>query len=87
MFKRSISDFKSVNSADYISALTNDVKLIEDNFCIPLLQGLLGAVELVASAVILIYFSPIIFAALVVMIILITVIPGLFNKILCPVLK
>lgn len=82
VFKRSISDFKSVNSADYISALTNDVKLIEDNFCIPLLQGLLGAVDLVASAVILIYFSPIIFATLVVMINLITVIPRLFNKIL-----
>lgn len=32
ILKRNISDFKSVNSADYISALTNDVKLIEDNY-------------------------------------------------------
>lgn len=82
ILKRNISDFKSVNSADYISALTNDVKLIEDNYCIPLLQGLLGAVELVASAAILIYFSPIIFVTLVLLIVLLTVIPGLFNKVL-----
>lgn len=82
IMKRNIYDFKSVNSADYISALTNDIKLIEDNYCIPLLQGLLGAVELIASAIILIYFSPIIFATLVVLIVLLTVIPGLFNRIL-----
>lgn len=82
ILKRNISDFKSVNSADYISALTNDVKLIEDNYCIPLLQGMLGAVELIASAAILIYFSPIVFVTLVVLLVLLTVIPGLFNKIL-----
>jgi ABC-type multidrug transport system fused ATPase/permease subunit len=82
VFKRNMSDFKSVNSADYISALTNDIKLIEDNYCIPLLQGLSGAVELAASAAILIYFSPIIFITLVMLIILLTVIPGLFNKVL-----
>ena len=80
ILKRNISDFKSVNSADYISALTNDVKLVEDNFCIPLLQGLLGAVELIASAIILIYFSPVLFVTLVILIALLTVIPGLFNK-------
>lgn len=82
ILKRNISDFRSVNSADYISALTNDIKLIEDHYCTPLLQGLLGAVELAASAVILIYFSPIIFATLIALLILLTVIPGLFNKVL-----
>lgn len=82
ILKRNISDFKSVNSADYISALTNDVKLIEDNYCIPLLQGLLGTVELIASAAILIYFSPIIFVTLVVLLVLLAIIPGLFNKVL-----
>lgn len=82
ILKRNISDFRSVNSADYISALTNDIKLIEDHYCTSLLQGLLGAVELAASAVILIYFSPIIFATLIALLILLTVIPGLFNKVL-----
>ncbi len=81
IFKRNISDFKSVNSADYISALTNDIKIIEENYCQPLLLALLSLVELVASVTIMIvYFSPLILIILILLIIMMATIPGVFNK-------
>lgn len=83
VFKRNISDFKSVNSADYISALTNDIKLVEENYCLPLLQALLSSIELIASVTIMIvFFSPIIFIVLVLLIIMMATIPGIFNKLM-----
>ena len=34
----SIEDFNKKNTADYISIITNDVKMIEDNFLLPLFE-------------------------------------------------
>ena len=34
----SIEDFEKKNTADYISVVTNDVKMLEDNFLLPLFE-------------------------------------------------
>ena len=80
IFKRNISDFNSVNSADYISALTNDIKLIEDNFCTPLFLALINFVELIASIAIMIYFSFTVFIFLVDGVIILSIVPNVFKK-------
>jgi hypothetical protein len=32
IFRRNVHDFTGVNTADYISVFTNDIKLIKDNY-------------------------------------------------------
>ena len=48
IMKQDVGQFKTVNSADYISALTNDVDLLEDNY----FSAIAGAVELVMLIII-----------------------------------
>lgn len=81
--KKNISDFRGVNSADYLSALTNDVKNIEDNYLSPLLLCLLQCVAFVTSFIVMIYLSPIVTVCLLVtmfIVIIVIIVPSLFNR-------
>lgn len=46
VFRRNAEEFTSSNTADYLSALTNDIKLLEDNYIQPLLLTLQNVVVL-----------------------------------------
>lgn len=80
IFRRSISDFNKSNTADYISALTNDIKLVEENFMEPILQIMQYGIMVVFSIVLLLWFSPIVTLSLFISMILMFVAPGLFGK-------
>ena len=67
-------DFTNNNTADYISALTNDMKLIEENYIIPLLQILQYTV------IRLIILSPIVTLALFISMLLLFIVPSIFGK-------
>lgn len=79
VFKKNIQDFKSVNSADYISALTNDVKLVEDNYLIPLLLSLNNIVIFITAFLIIIYLNPIIILCIIVAALLLFAVPSIFK--------
>ena len=49
--KHTIEDYSKNNTADYLSAITNDVKMIEDNFLLPLLQVIQYTIIFIASPV------------------------------------
>ena len=53
----SIEDFNKKNTADYISIITNDVKMIEDNFLLPLFEVVQYAVIFTASFLLMISYS------------------------------
>lgn len=80
IFQRNISDFKSVNSADYLSALTNDVKNVEENYFIPLLLCLQNAIIFISSFAVMLYLSPFVLLCLFVAMIFLIAIPSLFQK-------
>lgn len=79
IFKKNISDFKSVNSADYLSALTNDVKNVEESYFLPLLSCLNNIIMFVASFVIMLYLSPLVTLCLFICMFLLIAIPSLFK--------
>lgn len=52
--------YQSVNTAEYISALTNDVKTIEENALIPYLSVIQYAFIFVVTVAVLIHYNPVI---------------------------
>ncbi len=80
ILKRNVHDFTSVNTADYISAFTNDIKLIEENYIIPSLLVLQYAVMFIATLVLLFEISPLIALCLIGCMIVMFILPGLMGK-------
>lgn len=82
IFKKNISDFRAVNSADYLSALTNDVKNVEENYFVPLLLCLQNIIIFITSFVVMLYLSPLVMLCLFVTMLLLIALPSLFQKII-----
>ncbi|WP_042202242.1 ABC transporter ATP-binding protein [Paenibacillus camerounensis] len=76
------ADFKAANTADYLSALTNDIKLIEENALQPLLSTFQNAIIFTASLLVLLSISPLITLVLVIGMVLMFLVPSLFGKLL-----
>lgn len=74
------SSYFSKNTADYLSALVNDVKLVEENFLTPLLLCSQMAVLFLTTLGILFYFSPLVTLILLFSLILMFLIPALLGK-------
>lgn len=80
IFKKNISDFRTVNSADYLSALTNDVKNVEENYFVPLLRCLQNIIVFITSFAVMLYLSPLVLLCLIITMLLLIILPGLFQK-------
>lgn len=80
IFKKNISDFRTVNSADYLSALTNDMKNVEENYFVPLLLCLQNIIVFITSFVVMLYLSPLVMLCLFIAILLLIALPSLFQK-------
>lgn len=82
IFKSNYKDFTSTNTADYISVLTNDIKLVEENYIVPLLLVLQFSVMFIATIVILLWLSPLVTLCLFISMLLMFIVPSIFGKIL-----
>ena len=80
ILRRNVQDFTSVNSADYLSAFTNDIKLVEDNYILSLLMLLQYIVMFVGTVIMLFIISPLIAVCLIGFLILMLVVPSFFGK-------
>ncbi len=80
VLRQTPQDFSSVDTAQYLSALTNDMKLVEDNLIVPLLLSLQQAVLFVAALVVLFSISPVIALCLIGFLVLMLCVPALFGK-------
>ena len=80
VMKRSPSSFGSRNTADYLSALVNDVKLVEENYLVPLLLCFQMVVLFLCTLGILFYLSPVVTGILLVFLVLMFVLPALLGK-------
>ena len=75
----SIEDFEKKNTADYISVVTNDVKMLEDNFLLPLFEVVQYTVIFISSFVLMIYFDIIVTICVIVAIAIMFLIPSLLG--------
>lgn len=80
IIKHNYKDFNSKNTADYISALTNDIKLVEENYITSILLVFQFSVAFLATIGILLYLSPLVTACLFVSMLLIFIVPSIFGK-------
>ena len=80
ILNRNVQDFTKVNSADYISALTNDIKLIEENLIIPALQVVQYGVMFIVTLILLFQISPLITLCLIGSLILMFIIPAFIGS-------
>ncbi len=72
--------YTSRNTADYLSALVNDVKLVEENYLTPLMLCSQMVVLFLTTLGILFYLSPVITGILLVFLVLMFLIPALLGK-------
>lgn len=82
IIKQSIGDFTKQQTADYLSAIQNDVKIIEDNYLIPLFEILQYVVIFLGSLIVMIYFDVIVTICVVIAILCMLIIPSLFGAML-----
>lgn len=76
------AQFAKNNTADYISALTNDIKMIEENYILVFFMTVELVVMFIATLVILLFLSPLITIILFANMLLMFLIPALFGKLL-----
>ncbi len=77
---QSMGDFGKRNTADYLSIITNDVKMIEDNFLLPFFEVAQYTVIFISSFVLMIYFDVIVTIVVFVAITLMFLVPSLLGK-------
>ncbi len=80
ILRRNTQDYSSVNTADYLSAVTNDIKLIEDNGIQPLLVIVQNAVMFLTAVAVLFTINAVIGLCLIGCLVLMFAIPTLFGK-------
>ncbi|WP_343083351.1 ABC transporter ATP-binding protein [Blautia producta] len=80
VMKRKPEKYTSRNTADYLSVLVNDVKLVEDNYLIPLLLCIQMSVLFLATLGILFYLSPMVTVILLGFLVVLFAVPALLGK-------
>ncbi|HDK7155149.1 TPA: ABC transporter ATP-binding protein [Clostridium botulinum] len=80
ILRRNYKDFNSKNTADYISVLTNDMKLIEENYVVPLLLILQYSVMFGVTVILLLYLSPLVTLGIFISMLLIFIVSSIFGK-------
>ncbi|MGF9989484.1 ABC transporter ATP-binding protein [Bacillus mycoides] len=82
IFNKDYLEFKQYDNAEYISMLTNDVKIIEENYIMPLLNIMGNSITFLVSVILLIQISPLVLIALVVCFGIMAIVSSLLGKVL-----
>lgn len=80
--RHTIEEYSKNHTADYLSAITNDVKMIEDNYLLPLLQVIQYTIIFIASLAVMIYFDIIVTICVIISIAIMLIVPSLFGGVL-----
>lgn len=82
IINHNIADFSRANTADYLSALTNDIKIIEDNCLLPLLEIIQNITIFIISLIVMFYFDMIVTISVLAAILIMLIVPGLFGLVM-----
>lgn len=80
IMSHNIDDFNKSHTTDYMSYITNDIKLIEDNFLLPLFEIIQYTVIFVSSLMIMIHFHLIITICVIIAIVIMFIVPSLIGN-------
>lgn len=80
IISRDTEQYRETNSADYLSALTNDIKIIEENALVPFLNMIQHALVFVMAAVALFVYSPLIGGIMLASLVFMYVLPASLGK-------
>lgn len=80
IISRDAERYRTTNSADYLSALTNDMTIVEENAVVPFLNTIQYAIIFVMAAVALFVYSPLIGAVMLVSLVLMYLLPASLGK-------
>lgn len=80
ILSRDAENYRNTNTADYLSALTNDIKIIEENAIVPFLNTIQYALVFVMAAVALFIYSPLIGGIMLVGLVLMYLMPASLGK-------
>jgi ABC-type multidrug transport system fused ATPase/permease subunit len=72
--------YKKTNSADYISSLTNDIKIVEENALVPLLNSIQAGTLFILASIALFRYSPLIGGVLMGFLVLMYALPASLGK-------
>lgn len=78
--KLNIEDFQKVPTATYISALTNDINLIETNYLNPMLNFIGNGLTFVGTSIYLFYISPWVALTIILSSFFMVLVPALLGK-------
>lgn len=80
IISRDTEQYRLTNSTDYLSALTNDIKIVEENAIVPFLNTIQYALIFVMAAIALFFYSPLIGGIMLVSLILMYLVPASLGK-------
>lgn len=82
VMRQNMEEFHAVNTADYLSALNNDIKIIEENYLNHILDIVYHAVLFITSLAVMFYFDVFVTLAVIGMSTLMMIIPGIIGSVL-----
>jgi len=82
ILQREPEGFRSANTAEYISALTNDIKIIEDNALVPFMQSIQYFLIFIGTVAALLYYNPLIAILMFGCLIVMYLVPAAFGKLI-----
>lgn len=80
IISRDTEHYRKTNTADYLSALTNDMTIIEENVVVPFLNTIQYVIIFVMAAVALFVYSPLIGGIMLVCLVLMYLLPASLGK-------
>ena len=79
VMRKNMEEFHAVNTADYLSALNNDMKIIEENYLNNIFDVFYNAVLFVASLAVMLYFDVFVTLAVILAALLMMIVPSLIG--------
>lgn len=80
IISRDTENYRKANTADYLSALTNDMTIVEENAVVPFLNAIQYAIIFVMAAVTLFVYSPLIGGIMLASLVLMYLLPASLGK-------
>lgn len=82
IFSQNIVDFQKRNTAEYLSQLTNDINILEENYIVPLMNVIGGIVNIVVSLCLILFYAPMVVIVVLVCVVVVMAVPATMSGVL-----